>query len=210
MKIATLILAAGVALLGGCKSSNTGSVEFPAVPVANPDVTYLENVGQYAADYYGIRRDSFHLYFDDINRTTYPAAYGGIPEGWYIYGLSWANFAVVHSGLAQDRWQVAETASHEICHIAQVQQGYVLTWYAAYADRWFEAECKYMGQYLAINYMFQEGLTPIKTAPDPYWVEQMAKFPRPPLPVPVIGEQVAGNSNTFNITWSTTNPGDTQ
>lgn len=187
-KLAALAISVVTALTGCGGSGDAGKKDFPEVGITTQDKAYLESVGQYAASYYGIPRESFYLYWDDISPITYPSAYPGIPAGYSIYGLSWNNFAVVHSGLVVDPWQVAVTASHEVCHVAQRAQGYNLTWYddagsyVNYQDRWYEAECKYMGEYLAIGYYIQNNKTPVVNEPDLYWFNQMLKFPRPALP----------------------------
>lgn len=211
--VISAILATQLAACGG--SGNVSPVAPPkGVQVSKADEDYLKSVGRFAADFYGVDPAIYNLFYDDINRTTYPLAYAGIPEGWYILGLSWENFAVVHSGLVTDKWQVAETASHEICHVVQRHWGYELSWYDStglmipYAERWYEAQCKYMGMYLAMEYFQAKGVEPKPDYPDDYgyWYAQTLKYPQPPLPTGETSGDVGGKQ-AFDIIWGRTPTG---
>lgn len=205
--ITSLAFSVAVALTG-CGGGDASPVAPPVAPqvgISQSDSDTLAAVGEYAASYYGMSKGDYHLYYDEITRTTYPASYAGIPEGWYIYGLSWSNIAVVHSGLTADPWQSAVTASHEMCHVGLNRQGYTQSWYSngvyvPYEKRWFEAECKMMGELLAIGYYVSIGKVPAVQEPDKYWVGQVALYPRPTLTTEELVEPVSGDS--YNVEWS--------
>lgn len=177
-------------LLSACGSSGNVSPNPPVQPgrevITEEMVQFLNDVGDNAVIDLGISGEYF-LDWDLIDAAHYPTEYAGIPEGWWILGISWSNIALVNTEVWPDRLQVAETTYHELQHIRQREDGYTLLPYAKdgsvipYANRWYEVEAKCYGFRGGNKYATSHGIevTQLSLTSEDYWCARVAEYPRP-------------------------------